>query len=144
MVKVKRQIPFLGMGQKKMAMDIRMAVKSLRLKNFKCYDNYEINFCDEEGGVYLLFGMFGPNGCGKTTILDAINLVTASFASYDEDRIDVALRRYIRNFKTLSPTEQLAADFMVEADIVSDIGEYTVAVCKSGYVQGKEHPKEIQ
>ena len=127
-----------------MALDLRMAVKSLRLKNFKCYDNYELNFCDSEGGVFLLFGLFGPNGCGKTTILDAINLVTASFASYEEGRIEVALRRYIRNFKMLSPAGQLASDFLVEADIVSDLGEYTVAVNKGGYVAGKEHPKEIQ
>lgn len=127
-----------------MPMAIRMALKSLRMKNFKCYENYNLNFGDDDDGVFLIFGLFGPNGCGKTTILDAITLSMSSFASYSEKRIDVALSKYIRNYKMLSPSEQSCSDFIVEADFVSDIGDYTVAINRRGYIDGKEHPPQIK
>lgn len=126
-------------------MSIRLAVKSIRIKNFKCYEDHTINLFPESGdGVFLLFGSFGPNGSGKTTVLDAVTLAFSSFASYTEDRLEVALRKYIRNYKFLSPSEQSKANFLVEADITSDLGDYTVAINKFGYVDGKCHPEKIQ
>jgi len=126
-------------------MSTRLAVKSIRAKNFKCYNDFAINFFPENGDeVFLLYGAFGPNGSGKTTVLDAISLAFSSFASYTEARLDVALRKYIRNFKFMKPSEQSKSNFLVEADIMSDVGNYTVAIDRHGYLDGKSHPEKIQ
>lgn len=126
-------------------MSIRLAVKSIRIRNFKCYEDYSINMSSDSGdGVFLVYGLFGPNGSGKTTVLDALSLVFSSFSSYTEQRIEIALRKYIRNFKFLSPSEQTNANFLIEADIASDIGDYKVCIDKHGYLEGNEHPEEIK
>lgn len=125
--------------------NIRVALTKLRMKNFKCYEDYEIQFHpSNDDGAYLLYGLFGPNGSGKTTILDAISLSFASFDSYDQERIDVAMRKYIRNFKNLTPQEQIKSDFLIEADILSNNGKYSIAINKNGYLEGKDHPQEIK
>jgi predicted ATP-dependent endonuclease of OLD family len=54
------------------------------------------------------------------------------------------MSKLVRNFKNLSPEEQELSDFLVEADIVSDAGSYTVAVNRSGYIEGFEHPDAVR
>ena len=55
-------------------------VKSLKMKNVRCFDHFEIDFDDKLTYIY------GKNGCGKTTILEAIYLISTgkSFRSQDE------------------------------------------------------------
>ena len=125
--------------------DIRVAIKNLKMINFKCYEDFNISFCPKNNdGIYLLFGLFGPNGSGKTTVLDAITLAFSSFASYDSERLNIALRKYIRNFKETNIKEQSKTNFLVEADVCTDIGEYRVKIDKNGYLDGFEHPEEVK
>ncbi len=44
----------------------RMLIESLKLRNFRCFSEYEVNFKD---GINVIYG---PNGAGKTSILEAI------------------------------------------------------------------------
>lgn len=52
-------------------------IKSVRLKNFKCFDGskyYEFSLDDTKNPIILT----GPNGFGKTTFFDAIELIFAN------------------------------------------------------------------
>ena len=42
-------------------------IKSLTIKNFRCFNNLSLNFSEN---IILIKG---PNGCGKTTILESLN-----------------------------------------------------------------------
>ena len=123
---------------------MKLFIKSLRLYNFKCYEKFQIDFIVDQNNSVVPYCLFGPNGSGKTTVLDAITCVLSSYSSYDVERIHVALSKYIRNFKNMSTSEQQLADFLIEADICSEFGNYTVAVNKFGYVPGKEHPDAVR
>ena len=48
-----------------------MYVHKLIVKNFRCFDNSGIEIDFEDG----LTGIIGKNGCGKTTIIEALNYV---------------------------------------------------------------------
>lgn len=123
---------------------MNLFVKNLRLYNFKCYEKFCIDFVTNQSGQTVPYCLFGPNGSGKTTVLDAVTCVLSSYSSYDVERIHIALSKYIRNFKNMSPSEQQLADFLIEADIQSEFGNYTVAVNRSGYLPRMEHPESVR
>ena len=56
-----------------------MKITSLKLKNFRCFREFEIDFhtnADSDGGLTVLVA---KNGEGKTSILDAINIAWGTF-----------------------------------------------------------------
>ena len=58
-----------------------MIIKSVKLTNFRNHDTYILN-CDDETSLIL-----GSNGCGKTSVLEAIYILTRgkSFRATDPD-----------------------------------------------------------
>lgn len=52
-----------------------MKVRGIKLKNFKRFSDAEISFEDERGLPRDLIVLVGPNGCGKSTVLQAIAAV---------------------------------------------------------------------
>ena len=56
-----------------------MRIKSLELKNFRCYSDFQVDFCLDEEGTGGLTLFVAENGEGKTSILDAINIAWGTF-----------------------------------------------------------------
>lgn len=58
-----------------------MKIRSLKLRNFRLFDNYELSFEDKNIIV-------GPNGSGKTTIIEAVNYasVFSPLRTYETDK----------------------------------------------------------
>ncbi len=54
-----------------------MFLKSIRLKNCKCFDDLELTFAEEDGSVRSWTVLLGENGTGKSTLLKAIAVVTS-------------------------------------------------------------------
>lgn len=59
-----------------------MFLKSIKLKNFRCFSNHELSFVDDDLGnnkknIRKTTILLGDNGTGKSNLLKAIGLVTA-------------------------------------------------------------------
>ncbi|MXV73392.1 ATP-binding protein [Candidatus Poribacteria bacterium] len=54
-----------------------MFLKSIHLKNVKCFSDIALSFEDENGGIRKWTLLLAENGMGKSTLLKAIALVTA-------------------------------------------------------------------
>jgi len=50
-------------------------IKEIHLENYCGYRDVTFNFQDENGKIKPIAVFFGPNGCGKTTLLKAINIL---------------------------------------------------------------------
>lgn len=50
-------------------------IKSIELINYCGYRNTKFDFCDKDGSPKNLILLFGPNGTGKSTLLNAIELM---------------------------------------------------------------------
>ena len=50
-----------------------MKIKSIHLKNFKRFTDLRIEFFPETAKLVV---MIGPNGCGKSSVFDALNCYT--------------------------------------------------------------------
>jgi predicted ATP-binding protein involved in virulence len=72
-------------------------LKKLHLENFCNYDHHTFDFTQSNGDPYQYVCFFGPNGIGKTTLLEAISLLTMNHMGRDSEYIKRSLRKYVRN-----------------------------------------------
>lgn len=57
----------------------KLFISNLKIKSYKKFDNFEINFKDKNGNALPLVVLAGINGSGKTSIMD---LIDKSFTDY--------------------------------------------------------------
>lgn len=54
-----------------------MYLKKIQLRNIKSFSNAEISFVSDDNSLYHWTALFGPNGLGKSTLLQAIGIALA-------------------------------------------------------------------
>src|SRR3990172_8238717 len=93
-----------------------MKIETLSLRNFRSYRHLDLDFRGPDGRIRYFTCLYGPNGIGKTTVLEAVTLLCSSldfvqaadgpFAGQDQpamlakiakDRMENYLKKYIRN-----------------------------------------------
>ncbi|HUT05032.1 MAG TPA: AAA family ATPase [bacterium] len=50
-------------------------IKSLKIRNFRCIGELDLDFTDPDGNPLDLVVLAGPNGCGKTSVLEVIKIL---------------------------------------------------------------------
>jgi hypothetical protein len=120
----------------------RIVLKRLRMVNFAIHENVEVDLTHRDSFMKLI-ALVGPNGTGKTTILNAIQLLFSNFTSYSPERIRIMLQKHVRNYMHLSPEDLGKADFEVSGVFQDNKGvEYEVKITRNGVV--KAHPEFIR
>jgi predicted ATP-binding protein involved in virulence len=71
-------------------------IKSLYLKNYCGYKDTLFSFVDSFGEIVPLSVFFGPNGCGKSTCLQAIRLL-CSASDLRNKSLDLLFKSIVRN-----------------------------------------------
>jgi predicted ATP-binding protein involved in virulence len=64
-----------------------MLLKSLDLKNFRCFKEFHIDFNDK------LTVIVGQNGCGKSTILEAAAIAIGTFTAAMDDMPNYGIKK---------------------------------------------------
>jgi len=121
----------------------------LHLQNFCNYDHHTFDFKRPDGNPYQYICFFGPNGVGKTTLLEAISLLTMNQLGRDPDYIKRSLRKYVRN-KDYNPSyerisghqykndmstkyEDSLAEMIIEGTYELDGEPFTVRLTQNGF-----------
>ena len=79
----------------------RIRLKKLELHNFGRHEDVVVDFTNN-GTVMPLSVLVGPNGSGKTTILDAIQMLFSNYEGWDPKRFAMIMMRRIRNSTQIS------------------------------------------
>ena len=116
-------------------------IRSLHIKNFKAYDDYHFDFTDGKS-IKSFICFIGENGTGKSTILEALQLVFSRLDGREADRIREMLGKSVRHVDYNQNGIYGEDNFLIEADIKSDIGDYAVSIDKNGFIN--DHPEEIK
>jgi len=90
----------------------------LQLQNFCGYDHYTFDFKKPDGSPYPYICFFGPNGVGKTTLLEAISLLTMNQKGRDPEYIKRSLRKYVKN-KDYNPSYERISGHKYENDFAT-------------------------
>lgn len=120
----------------------RIKLKKLRLLNYGVHENVEVDFTHNQS-IMNMVALIGLNGTGKTTFLNAIQLLFANFEGQRPERTKAMLQKQIRNYAHLSPKEMLEAKMEVVGTFEDNTGRtYEVKVNETGLVT--PHPADIQ
>ncbi len=77
-----------------------MKVKKITIQNFRAFkEEISIDFCDSFGNPNKLFLISGPNTSGKTSILDAIQVICETAANRERPRLRKGLFLSAENFQ---------------------------------------------
>lgn len=107
-------------------------IKSLRVNNFKCFDDskfYEFSFDEEKNPIILT----GPNGFGKTTFFDALELIFSKNITRFETKIENKNTNLLKNV-LLNKAEQ---DGYIVVTLVTKNKEYITLMAKIDHTKKK-------
>lgn len=116
-------------------------IRSLNIQNFKAYDDYHMDFT-EDGKVKPFVCFIGDNGVGKSTALNALQLIFTRLEGYEASRIRDGLGKCVRHIDFNQEGVYGDKNFIIEAEISSSLGDYSVKIDKTGFLS--DHPKEIK
>lgn len=119
-----------------------ISLVSLKLENFMAFENIDLNFCNSDKIPKKFVCFIGDNGCGKTTLLDSVQLVFSRFDSFDQDRLVNHLGSLVRHVDATGSGIYGVGDFKLFARIKNGSEEYDVEINKNGFV--KNHSDKIK
>ena len=87
-----------------------MKLKSIKLENFKNIQNSKIEFKSNN-----LSAIYGPNGSGKTAVIEAIEVVREYFLIDKPDFMEKELDEKLKNFIKIGETTT-SIEFEIEGE----------------------------
>jgi ABC-type lipoprotein export system ATPase subunit len=92
----------------------RIKLKKLELVNFGKYEDAVIDFT-HNGKVMPMSCFVGPNGTGKTTVIDAVTMLCSNYSKYDYQRFSDMMFHRVRNWMHLEDDNKIKnASFSVK------------------------------
>jgi len=94
------------------------------LVNFGKYDDAVIDFT-HDGKPLPMVCLIGPNGTGKTTILDAVTMLCSNFSEYTHQRFSEMMLKRVRNWMHIQGDDRIRnASFSVKGTFDVDYPVY--------------------
>ena len=130
-------------------------LKQLKLVNYCAYENHTFDFTKADGTPYQYVCFFGPNGIGKSSILEAISMLTMNNAGRGESFVKQSLQKYIhdpdydpmwQSFKDKKfwSKEKKRLDMLIEGAYIMDGKEYVVQLTQDGYARNDFAPISLE
>jgi predicted ATP-binding protein involved in virulence len=134
-------------------------LKNLRLCNYCNYIDHTFDFTKPDGTPYGFICLYGPNGVGKSSILEAISLLTSDQAGRPLSLVQNSLRKYVRS-EDYDPSYQKLAgmqynnsfitgstkeitDMLIEGTYILDGKEYIVSLTQDGWIRNDFDNKDL-
>lgn len=113
-------------------------VKSISLKNYCGYRNTTFDFTRPDGSIKPLSCFYGPNGCGKSTCLNAVELICNAYR-YHGRNLDLMFRKliYHQNYDPTYAHLYIVNDMEIGAVFATDEGDKEVIITNKKVVKNE-------
>ncbi len=95
-----------------------LILKRLRLKNYCNFSDYTFDFMRENGTPYPFVCFFGPNGIGKSSLLDAVAKLSMNTSGRSNIMVRESLQKYVRN-KDYDPQYNRIKGYVYKDDFIA-------------------------
>ncbi len=92
-----------------------MKIRKIRIKNYKIFEDLELDFTDSDGKVLDTIVLAGINGCGKTTILQLLQKIFSEESN--KFRIQDTLHEFEKDSDAIV-CEELSVEFETSLDFI--------------------------
>lgn len=121
----------------------RIRLKRLELVNFGKYEDAVIDF-SHDGIPLSMICLVGPNGTGKTTILDAVTMLCTNYSEYSPQRFSEMMLRRVRNWMHIEGDDHIKnASFSVKGTFSSTYPSLKPPYCQEGVSPSSEYVVEF-
>lgn len=125
-----------------------LKLKTLRLKNFCQYIDHTFDFTKNKDNLetYQFICFFGFNGSGKSTILEAISLLTGDHGNRPIALIRNSLIKYVRSedydptYTKLTILKNYEPQMLIEGVYVDNSREYIIRLNENGWTRNDFAP----
>lgn len=119
-------------------------LKQLHLKNYCGYSDHTFNFTRPDGTPYPYVCFFGPNGIGKSSILNAISMLTMSSTGRGIQAFKQSLSKYVQGYNPyqamLNNNETDSPKMLIEGVFDLDGKDYTIQLTEHGWLRNDLFP----
>lgn len=131
----------------------------LHLENYCQYTNQTFDFTKPDGNPYKYVCFFGPNGIGKSNLLEAISLLSMNHTGRDPEHVRRSLRKYVNNQDYNPSYERISGhtydkdyaveykdtlpNMAIEGTYEMDGKSYIVRLTQDGFVRNDLAPTEV-
>ena len=127
-------------------------LRNIMFKNFMAFQHAFFDFTNKSGDPHSFCCFHGPNGCGKTTVLNAIQTIFSNFDAYNSVRLNANLGKLVRRIDVEKSGTYIEDNFLVVAEIQDNDKIYKVELNKNGFVKKDssgnkisfDHPPDIK
>lgn len=118
-------------------------IKSIRLKNYCGYRDTSFDFTLPDGSIKHMSCFFGPNGCGKSTVLNAVEIMCNAYRYHDRD-LDLFFRKlvYHPDYDPTYASLYEINDMEMQAIFTTDDGDKEVIITNRKLVKNELPQRE--
>jgi predicted ATP-binding protein involved in virulence len=101
-----------------------MKIRKLHIKNYKVFDDIELDFTDANGKTLDKIVLAGVNGCGKTTVLEIIRKFFSRDLKIEDEQTSIVFEFEISTVENQRLRELLSPILIAINNSVNDIPKY--------------------
>jgi len=116
---------------------MKIFLREITLKNYRQYLDTTISFTKADGNPYHFVCFYGPNGQGKSNLLEAISILTMHTFGRSKEAVIESIQKYVTDYEGIYDKYKKKAkpDMLIRGVYDMEGKEYVIEINQNGYIR---------